>query len=453
MPYKRTFHNKVRRVLRDETETKRVVQTKQNCKQFTNTQGRKQLYGAGINADPTTSGAETDYCWSIGHNQFQVWPVALIHSERGLGAGYEVQTSQNPGALADAQAKQFQIRVGSEIWCKGISLKMMWSLHPVVPYCAMKIMLVRSKKGDCPRDNTQPSGSVSTTNDSNFYMGYSQNSLLDMYNTRRHKILKTWTRTFRQHQSTTMRAGQNVNADGMVVHPKGTAALPEASHIKVLHDAQGKTKDQWEAYILLNYPDWRGFTRGDSYGSSSSYNNQLQQIMDAGFNNEESVLLHRYSDTDIISGQASSQEWDVFNETAGHNTYTYIQKHDVGTWTTTPSGVANQVVIVKKVANNDGENAMMTDDFYGGGYPIDQVQFEHQKIIDLWIPGTMFGRGGNITYDAKGSTDELAGDFEYNLLFQTYANAKSWTWHGTGSSEPIMLELSDFQQIMYCKDL
>ena len=62
-------------------------------------------------------------------------------------------------------------------------------------------MLVRSKKGDCPRDDSEPDVFSSTNNDSKFYMGYSQNKELDIVNTRRHKILKTWTRKFYQKVS------------------------------------------------------------------------------------------------------------------------------------------------------------------------------------------------------------------------------------------------------------
>ena len=44
MGYKRGFDRKVRRVLRNEIETKRVVQTKQHCKQFSNTQDHSHRF-------------------------------------------------------------------------------------------------------------------------------------------------------------------------------------------------------------------------------------------------------------------------------------------------------------------------------------------------------------------------------------------------------------------------
>lgn len=459
MGYKRTFSNKVRRVLRDETETKRVVQTKQNCYQFNNSQGRKQLYGKGINEVPTTSGAETDVCWSIGHNKFQVWPVAMLHSQRGLGAGYEVQTTENPGVDDIIQSRQFQIRVGNEVWCKGISLKMQWSLSPQVPSCVLKMMLVRSKKGDCPHDDTAPTIGA-TNNDSNFYMGYSQNKQLDMVNTRRHTIMKTWSRKFYQNDSTTMNTNF-VWPKGIVVAPKGTAALPEAGAVQVHQDPAGKTISDWiikfyeegllEDYYILN--------RGSIGGWMGAGGSAKQDVLThAGANTSYTTLLdddnHLGAANQVETMDAATLENRYHGITAftiyqGDDTYspsiehiltasgsTYI--HSIPTVGST-ARVVQQVILVKKNI--------------GGGYPIDQIQMLHSKITEIWIPGRLFGNGGNITYDAKGSTDELAGDFEYNLLFQTYANSKTWKWHGSTSVEPIMLELNDFQQIMYCKDL
>lgn len=453
MGYKRGFDRKVRRVLRNEIETKRVVQTKQHCKQFSNTQGRRQLSGNGVNGPANTAGAETDYCWYIGHNQFQVWPVALLYSERGLGAGYEVQTTENPDT-STAYSNQFKIRVGSEIWCKGISLKMMWTLAQQVPYANLDIMLVRSKKGDCPSDDSAPGTFNSTNNDSNFYMGYSQNKELDMVNTRRHKILKTWKRKFYQFQPSTI--GLTENAKGIQVAKHGTAALPESSKI-VVTSATALTPAQWEAKIVSEYPDYYLMARGDADSGSQNYFSHL------GVNFERDTLLAKFSERDLNdSAVTPQQEYSILRELSNTSTsqaansdienfYYHVyysgnasSSYPSTSWSATTTNTASQAILVQRqaVAAN-----------VGAGPTVDQVTMLHQKLVDLWIPGALFGRGGNITYDAKGSTDELAGDYEYNLLFKTYANTKTWKWHGTGSQEPLMLALSDFQQIMYCKDL
>jgi len=455
MGYKRSFGNRVRKVLRNEIETKRIVQTKQHCRVFGNAQSRQQLFGSGVNGPANTAGAETDYCWSLGHNRFEVWPVCMLFSERGLGAGYEVQTTEN-AEQGDAYLNQFKIRVGSDLYIKGISLKMMWSLERYVPFANLDIMLVRSKKGDCPRDDTQPGVFNSTNNDSNFYMGYSQNKELDMVNTRRHTIMKTWTRRFYQNVSTTIGGGEV--AGGIVVHKKGTAALPEA--VKVMQDPDGKTISEWiikfyEEGLLDDYYILNRGSIGSWMGAGSSTKQDV--LTHAGANTSYTTLL---DDDNHLSAANQVETMDAAtleNRYHGITAFTIYQGSDLYSPSIeqilTASG-SQYIHSIPQIGETDREvQQVILVKKELAGLALDQVQMEHSKVIDLWIPGSYFGRGGNITYDAKGNSDELAGDYEYNLLFKTYANTKTWKWAGVGGDQPIMLKLADFQQIMYCKDL
>ena len=94
----------------------------------------------------------------------------------GPYSGFEhVSADRGTAAGETAVSEAWAGRNGKQIYCKGISLKMQVGLDKVVPYCNLKIMLVKSKKGDTPHGDLGPNYNNYTGRNSNFYMGYSQN--------------------------------------------------------------------------------------------------------------------------------------------------------------------------------------------------------------------------------------------------------------------------------------
>ena len=128
---------------------------------------------------------------------------------------------------------------------KGVSLKVQLSLDRVVPWCNLKIMLVRSRKGDTPNGAYGSNTAGYAGRASNFWMGYSQNKQLDMVDTARHKIIKTWNRSFRQNQFTTI--GADATADGQAVNNANPSQMD--GMLVVLKDAGGLTISEWLAKI------------------------------------------------------------------------------------------------------------------------------------------------------------------------------------------------------------
>jgi hypothetical protein len=66
-----------------------------------------------------------------------------------FGGGY-ITNAAHISAKPGVEAEQSRVRIGDEIWCKGISLKIQCRLHKEVPYAKLEVMLVRSQKGDHP---------------------------------------------------------------------------------------------------------------------------------------------------------------------------------------------------------------------------------------------------------------------------------------------------------------
>ena len=104
------------------------------------------------------SSIETGVVWTISHNNLQIWPCSLLVCPMGPYSGHEHVTADRGTSAGElAVSEQWAGRNGKEIFCKGISLKMQVGLDKVVPYCNLKIMLVKSKKGDTPHGDLGPS--------------------------------------------------------------------------------------------------------------------------------------------------------------------------------------------------------------------------------------------------------------------------------------------------------
>jgi hypothetical protein len=307
-------------------------------------------------------------------------------------------------------------------------------------------MLVKSKKGDTPHPDYDTTYNNYTGRNSNFYMGYSQNKQLDMVDTTRHKIIKTWTRSFRQNSFTTI--GADATADGQAVN---NAAADIMDGFLVLQAEQARSPAEWEAKIYLEYPDYQMFTK-DHLVEDSNFS---ERVVNAGFDGSKSLLVGRHA-----SVSDSSQEYAVLHDTSseGYNTmsvetmvknapYSATLHYTTGWKQIHEAPAAHQCLIHRKLA--------------AGAPKDDVIQYKHSAIMDIWIPGRLFRTGGRFRFDdnnpndpSKHRTDgiELEGLYEYNLLFYTFGNFSTWTIPGTVSNTPMMLHLNDFQQIMYYRD-
>lgn len=425
MPYKRDFRRRVMKVIRDDQETKRVIVTRQialgpNSALFTNA-SQDPFVKVGQNS--VGDNEWNSYCWKVSHNIPYFWPVHLCSTIQGGRSGHSDGVNK-AGGIHEAGA----IRIGSEIFCKGVSLDFMAHLLPQFPHALLKVKLLRFAKGDFPTK-------------ANIVKGYTGVRELDMVDTRRFNILKQWKFYLRQNQPTT--AGQEVDIDGegTIGKDMNTDAY-DGDKLLVLQDATGKTKDEWEALINDEYPAYRGASRGD-IATSTVWDNLLIQ---AGFNNEESVLLHRWSDVDATA-MGFTQEYNIHVETAPSQNWSYTSKHDNATWNANPSGTAKQVVLVKKAGSHKD---------LGMAKPAEgQVLVPMDKKCSLWIPGKMLFSNGYVRYKETGSsTAEIDHLFDHCLMFETYLNYQTWDYTSgvISDSVPEMVRISDFLQVTYYKD-
>lgn len=429
--YKRSFERRVRRVLRDEAETKRVVQTKRQCHGFNPPRSVYPLYGISEG-----TGAETTEVWNVTHNHLRCWPVPLLYSETGLQSGHLSAPEIDRTQMA-------RVRVGSEIWCKGISFKMSVCLKKQVPYAKIAIYLVKSKKGDTPH---QALNTATWGEGGNFFMGYSQNKLMDMMDTRRHRIVKKWTRTLRQFDDST--SGGMIQSDGFVGFNKSTSKLDQ---YVVLKDPLGKSALEWATYIATDYPDYQIVTR-DHCTMTDAFDHAM---LAAGFDASLSTLTAKYTELDLAEQPPGTEQEFAIVDDANHtstsvpirdliNNGPFANSLSTGFYltsnTTHGAKLAKQVALVEKVGILTGPSQ-------------DNIRFKHHQVIDLWIPGHLFGHGGRIKYDDANKTDELAGLYEYNLCFLSYGNYQTWTYTSAGGpGDARIMEVNDFQQVMYFKD-
>jgi hypothetical protein len=409
--------------VRKDQETKRVIQTRQS-------------YFANISPDTfsvigqNSSGDDewNKYIWSIYHNTPKFFPVDIVASKRGLMSGYGVGINH-----ANGTDVQDQCRVGSELWCKGISLDFMVHLMKQIPYAKLHVSLLRYAKDDFP-------------NKSKLYKGYTGITELDMRDTRRFKTLKTWDFYMKQVQPTTAGAEVDVSGTGVVGEDMNTDAYA-GDKVRVLIDGEGKTLAEWITVLQEEYPTWRMATKGDVSMSASVWQEHLHK---SGYNDEAVTLLARYSDVELLDPNNPAQTYKMHFESAGTNYYSWINKWDNGMWYSyanqQATGLkAHQVVIVPKL---------------GMAAPAEgQILVPSNKKCSLWIPGRYLYPGGYIKYKENpvdNTSSEVDSMYEHCLMFQTYLNYQTWdsttTGGGTTTVRPEIFRMTDFLNVMYFKD-
>lgn len=416
-----SFRRKVMKVIRDDQETKRVIVTRQVAlgnPLFTN-----------ASADPfvlhfqnsANDNQWNSYCWTVTHNIPRFWPVPLCATTQG-GRGGHADGINKAGGIIESGS----VRLGSEIYCKGVSLDFMAHLLPQFPHALLKVKLLRFAKDDFPTK-------------ANVVKGYTGVRELDMFDTRRFNIMKEWKFYLKQSQPTTAGLQVDIDGEGTVGNDMNADAY-DGDKLLVLQDAIGKTKDEWEQFILENYPAYRGAVRGDNIID--------EHLHEAGFNFEDSVLLFKYSDVDLIQGHSSvGQQYYVHLENSNQDTNSWSSKNYYAVWSSAPNGIAKQVVLKKKVG---------THKHYGMAAPAEgQVLVPMDKKCSLWIPGKMLYNNGYVRYKEKAShTSETDHLFEYCLMFESYINYQTWdyTTDGATTAIPEMVRISDFLQVTYYKD-
>lgn len=452
------FTRRVKRVMLNISEPKRVIQSKRNCQLLPANRIIQPFESGQTNEDNNAvlaySSIESGILWKIQHNKFVTWPVPLLFCPMGAFSGYERQWNDRGTAGGDVNAGlALSVRNGKEVWLRGISLKMQWGLDRVVPWCNLRVMLVKSRKGDTPYPDTGTTTAGFAGRNSNFYMGYSQNKQLDMVDTARHKILKKWKFGFRQNQFTSI--GAEATADGQAVVDASSSKMDS---FRVVKSDTAKTAAEWLAYLEEEYPDYYIMTKDhnvqrtafDSHLISIGYDASLKTLVAGDDFTDWPFLLETTPPTakryavvdDQNNGNATTDIWDMYNNAGLNNVLSTGWFDDTNT-----TYKAHQVVLVEKPTSLG--NAAPADDV---------VQYLHSSVSHLWIPGRLFGPGGRIRFDEftagvmRQDGVELEGVYEYNLLFYTYGNFKTWTQAGTGSNTPMMLHLNDFQQIFYFRD-
>lgn len=185
----------------------------------------------------------------------------------------------------------------------------------------------------------------------------------------------------------------------------------------------------------------------DNLQDREAFDHAMEHI---GYDGTLTTLVAKYPYIAFQETILPTQEFAMLDDDGTASAFRTLvwNAHTVSTtstgFTVTPTFSPTQLVMVR--------DPIVTPELGAGPPAEDAVQMRHHKIIDLWLPGSLFGHRGYIKY-ADAYTDlDLAGNFEYNLLFSTYSNFKTWTYAGTGSDDPIMLEVNDFQSVMYFKD-
>jgi hypothetical protein len=421
--YKRNFKRRVLGVLRSDQETKRVIQTRQNY--FSNI-SPDQFTVIGQNS---SGDAEWNkYIWSIYHNTPKFFPVDLVGCTRGLMSGYGVGINHAGGS-----DQQDSCRIGSELWCKGISLDFMVHLMKEIPYAKLHVSLLRYAKDDFP-------------NKSKLYKGYTGITELDMRDTRRFKTLKTWNYYIKQVQPTTAGGEVDTTGTGVIGEDMNTDAYAGDKLLKVLQYTTPKSLAEWITVLQEEYPDYRMATKGDVSMSSTTFQ---ELLFKAGYNEEADTIMARYSDVELLDATNPAQNYKVNKETTGTNYYSWVSKWDGGTWLTydqqQASGVkAHQVVIVPKV---------------GMAAPAEgQILVPSNKKLSMWIPGRLLHPGGYIKYKevVNDNNPEVDAMYDHCLMFQTYLNYQTWDSTtiagGTATVRPEILRVVDFLNVMYFKD-
>lgn len=429
MPYykKRKLANFIKAVIDNEAETKRLIQTSE------------KLWTNSLNYTPISrvfeyvaDSRQNAYCWEFKANEPMFWPVDLHPLAKGTAGGYQ---GDQYGAVTNA-VHDNKVRIGSEVKIKGIALEFMTWCKPQLPYLSLKVSLIRHARDDQPTKD-------------NLYKNYTGNRMLDMMDTRRFKVLKTW--NFYHKQSAPTTAGTQVVTDGITANDMNTDAYdgPKA----ILSDTV-KTMQQWFDYIEENHPGYQMM----SWDDLPSYWSNTQFFLDkSGYITSvpTGILKYNYTTTKNAGGQhafgvvhddygqvgtVNRYIAEMFEDLAASLNYSYVKQQ----FSTSPTVGAKQVFIVKK-----GVGPL------GVGPAEDMILVTMDKKHKLWIPGRLLGNGGTVRYkEINDDSYERDSQYDHVLMFQTYLNYKTWdyTTSVTGSYPAIAGRMTDFLQVTYFKD-
>jgi hypothetical protein len=423
MPYykKRKLAKFIKAVIDNEAETKRLIQTSQNfwTSDFQYTPiSRDHAYA--------TDGNLNYFCWQFKQNEPMFWPVDLHPLARGVEGGYEGDVYTAAGTASSLHTNQ--VRIGSEVRIKGISLDFMTWLKPQIPHLKIRVSLIRYARDDLP-------------NKDNMFKNYTQNKMLDMTDNRRFKTLKVW--NFNHYQSHPSTAGKEENDEGITGNDMNTDAYDGP---QVAQHPTGLTKSEWFDYIEENHPGYQMASLDDipAYWNLAEEwwkQSGVVHSLSTGF------LKKRY---DMVSGGHMFGVVKDAGHTGGTNSYLYDMVNDLAQnlststilqqFSSTGTQTAQQVLLVKKVGAAPAEGQILV--------PID-------KKHKLWIPGYMLGNGGTVHFKET-NTNGYERDALYGhvLMFQTLSNYKTWeyTTGVTGSTATYLGRMTDFLQVTYFKD-
>lgn len=493
---KRSFESRVLDIIRGTQETKRVVQTKRANElnyyglaqtdvsgnviesvhtlltPVAHTYPDGSLDGPTSGTDSTGPRDENTYCWELQSNLPKFWPVDFFPIKKGLNSGHD---SSNAGAFfsIDTNApnrdtrnpdNSFACRIGTEIWCKGVSLEMMWSKELTVPRCDMNILLIKYAKGDHPTPY-------------NIYKNYTGVKELDMFDNRRFKIVKKWHRTLYDNNAIVAASndivrgkegfiGTDISYQKTVTEPVvPTANADTHMVIKSLVNDTALSLVEWksiipEGYRILNELDMPSASTGNDVwwtNLASKHNFMQPTLLDSshGFYYYYDIQAQSNPDADTI------------------RTYIYntafpggVQRRD---WNATPTTFKQCLIIKTQTDPQHFADVYSANPDPKEGEPKqDAMMVAMDRKIKLWIPGYLFGKGGyktfkepQITGTQEDSSFALDERYEYCLMFQTYQSYKTPTGYydksvnqaaGPNHMAPIMARMSDFLQITYFKD-
>lgn len=441
--HKRKLARFIKAVIDNEAETKRLVQTSENWYPNDSDFQSHPIDRQNGNATDwfSTADPQNYYCWTMHSNTPTFWPVDFMPMTQGVAGGHE-GTSRG---LITTTLQDNASRIGTEVKIKGISLEFMTWLKPQLPFANLKVSLIKYAKGDAPDINS-------------LYKRYTEVKPLDMMDTRRFKVLKQWKFFHRQSQPTTagsemasqMFTGNNMNSDAY-----------DGDKFTIVQDLGGKTWAEWETYVTEMYPDHRIWSYDDL-----PYNNDVRTAMEAklmeqGLSSTLETGIVRYAPS--TASFQPQQKYGVFRDNGDVGTngndplmlaaYTYVSSsHSMVTesMTTSPNVSPQQILLVRK--------APLSAKWIGPTQG--QIMVPMDKKHKLWIPGYLFGNGGNIKYKEQPTLNEhdyqRDGFFDYVLMFETYTNFKTWDYDTTGSwvgtTYPEVFRMSDFLQVTYFKD-
>lgn len=453
---KRDFSSKVLQVIRSNAETKRLVQTAANhFSRPTVPDNNHPIVWTG-----SIAGVSEDdrnyFCYKFFHNQFQIFPLSLLHIEKGLHAGYDsgftkdVEEGMPPATVNVEKHERFggfqQLRIGREIWLKGISLEFILHIQPQIPYFKTKLSLIKHRRGDIPTYRT-------------FYKQYTGNRMLDMMDTERYKIVKQW-KFYKSNTQFATSAGAGTKND-MIVGNQFSANKWQPPELKVVQVplAEAMTAADWETYVQTNYSDYE-IASHDSF--PQYYAPMNQALLEAGMDGSLTTLVKKYSDGSTYTqlyAVVRDQEWtssqadfySLLMNAQNGTSHPWVMQGFVGIASATTT--AQQAILRKKI-----------DPAVGGAYPnadADTVLVGVDKKCKLWIPGHLL-YGGYIKYveggnEVEGEGIEVDSMFDYTFCFHDhYLNFRTWDYQTNtdlSRTYPLLGVMSDFLAVTYFQDV